>query len=116
MSRKKAVLINFVGVLVLSMPCVLGCNLWSGFTVLGMDVSGIEDFLVSQNILPLGSLLYVLFCTSRKGWGWDHFLAEANEGQGLAFPKGVRFYVSHVLPVIVLFIFIMGYWDKFIAG
>lgn len=116
MSRKKAVLINFVGVLVLSMPCVLGCNLWSGFTVLGMDVSGIEDFLVSQNILPLGSLLYVLFCTSRKGWGWDHFLAEANEGQGLAFPKGVRFYVSYVLPVIVLFIFIMGYWDKFIAG
>ena len=116
MSRKKAVLINFVGVLVLSMPCVLGCNLWSGFTVLGMDVSGIEDFLVSQNILPLGSLLYVLFCTSRKGWGWDRFLAEANEGQGLAFPKGVRFYVSYVLPVIVLFIFIMGYWDKFIAG
>ena len=113
MSRKKAVLINFAGVLVLSMPCVLGCSLWSGFTVLGMDVSGIEDFLVSQNILPLGSLLYVLFCTSKRGWGWDRFLAEANQGDGLAFPKGVRFYVSYILPLIVLFIFVMGYWNQF---
>ncbi len=112
-SRKKAVLVNFLGVLVLSMPCVLGSNLWSGFTVLGMDVSGIEDFLVSQNILPLGSLLYLLFCTSRRGWGWDHFLAEANQGDGLAFPKGVRVYVSYVLPLIVLFIFVMGYWNQF---
>ena len=111
--RKKAVLINLIGVFLLSMPCVLGSNLWSGFTVLGMDVSGIEDFLVSQNILPLGSLLYVLFCTSKKGWGWNRFLAEANEGQGLAFPKGVRFYVSYILPLIVLFIFVMGYWQKF---
>ncbi len=113
MSRKKAVLINFAGVLVLSMPCVLGCSLWSGFTVLGMDVSGIEDFLVSQNILPLGSLLYVLFCTSKRGWGWNRFLAEANQGDGLAFPKGVRFYVSYILPLIVLFIFVMGYWNQF---
>ena len=113
LSRKKAVLVNFAGVLLLSMPCVLGCNLWSGFTVLGMDISGIEDFLVSQNILPLGSLVYVLFCTSKRGWGWERFLAEANEGQGLAFPKGVRFYVTYILPVIVLFIFVMGYWSQF---
>ena len=63
--------------------------------------------------LPLGSLLYVLFCTSRKGWGWDKFLAEANEGEGLRFPKGVRFYVSYILPLIVLFIFVMGYWNQF---
>ena len=112
-SREKAVWINRVGVFLLSMPCVLGSNLWSGFTALGMDVSGIEDFLVSQNILPLGSLLYVLFCTSRRGWGWDKFLAEANEGQGLRFPRGVRFYVSYALPAIVLFIFVMGYWNQF---
>ena len=112
-SRKKAVLINFAGVLLLSMPCVLGCNLWSGFTVLGMDISGLEDFLVSQNILPLGSLLYVLFCTSRRGWGWERFLREANAGEGLAFPRAVRFYVSYVLPLIVLFIFVMGYWNQF---
>ncbi|MCI8303640.1 MAG: sodium-dependent transporter [Lawsonibacter sp.] len=112
-SRKKAVLINLVAVFLLSMPCVLGCNLWSGFTILGMDVSGIEDFLVSQNMLPLGSLLYVLFCTSKKGWGWEHFLAEANEGEGICFPRGVRFYVSYILPLIVLFIFVMGYWNQF---
>ena len=112
-SRKKAVLINLAGVFLLSMPCVLGSNLWSGFTVLGMDISGIEDFLVSQNILPLGSLIYLLFCTSKKGWGWDRFLTEANTGDGLRFPKAVRFYVSYILPVIVLFIFFMGYWNQF---
>ncbi len=114
LSRKKAVLINFAGVLLLSMPCILGCNVWSGFTVLGMDISGIEDFLVSQNILPLGSLVYVLFCTSRRGWDWKHFLAEANEGDGLRFPGKIRFYVSYILPAIVLFIFVMGYWDRFV--
>ena len=113
MSRKKAVLVNFIAVLILSMPCVLGSNLWSGVRVLGMDISGIEDFLVSQNILPLGSLVYVLFCTSRRGWGWDRFLAEANAGDGLRFPSGMRFYVSYILPVIVLFIFVMGYWSQF---
>ena len=112
-SRKQAVAVNFVGISLLSMPCVLGCNIWSELKILGMDISGIEDFLVSQNILPLGSLLYVLFCTSRKGWGWDAFLAEANQGQGLAFPKGVRAYVSYVLPAIVLFVFFMGYWNQF---
>ena len=114
LSRKKAVLINFAGVLLLSMPCILGCNVWSGFTILGMDISGIEDFLVSQNILPLGSLVYVLFCTSRRGWDWKHFLAEANEGDGLRFPGKIRFYVSYILPAIVLFIFVMGYWDRFV--
>ncbi len=113
LSRKKAVLINLIGIFLLSMPCVLGSNLWSGFTILGMDVSGIEDFLVSQNILPLGSLVYLLFCTSKKGWGWNRFLAEANTGDGLAFPKAVRFYVSYILPLIVLFIFVMGYWNQF---
>ena len=113
LSRKKAVLFNFIAVLALSMPCVLGSNVWSDFTILGMDVSGVEDFLVSQNILPLGSLLYVLFCTSRKGWGWEKFLEEANTGDGIRFPRAVRFYVSYILPVIVLFIFLMGYWNLF---
>ena len=114
-SRKKAVLVNFVAILLLSAPCALGFNLWSGFTVLGMDISTIEDFLVSQNILPLGSLLFVLFCVSKRGWGWDHFLAEANTGHGLMFPKGVRFYVTYILPLIVLFIFVMGYWNQFVG-
>ena len=112
-SRKKSVAVNLVGVLVLSMPCVLGYNLWAGFRPFGMDISSLEDFLVSNNLLPLGSLLYVLFCTRRSGWGWDNFLAEANTGDGLKFPRGVRFYVTWVLPLIVLFIFVMGYWNKF---
>lgn len=113
MSRKKAVLINLVGILVLSMPCVLGSNVWGDVRILGMDISGVEDFLVSQNILPLGSLLYLLFCVSRRGWGWDKFLAEANEGQGIRFPKSLRFYVTYILPVVVLGIFIMGYISFF---
>lgn len=115
-SRKKAVLVNFIWVLILSMPCVLGSNLWAAFRPLGMDISGIEDFLVSQNILPLGSLLYLLFCVSKRGWGWDAFLAEANAGSGLRFPAATRFYVTYVLPLIVLFIFVMGYWNTFWKG
>ena len=112
-SRKKAVLANLVGVLVLSMPCVLGSNVWSGVRILGMDISTVEDFLVSQNILPLGSLVYLLFCVSKAGWGWDNFLAEANAGQGLKFPRCVRFYVTYILPIVVLGIFIMGYFSFF---
>lgn len=112
-SRKKAVTVNFVAVLILSAPCALGFNVWSGFTILGMDISTIEDFLVSQNILPLGSLLYVLFCVSRKGWGWNSFLTEANTGDGAAFPKGLRFYMTYILPVIILVVFVLGYWDFF---
>ena len=112
--RKKAVLVNLVAILVLSMPCVLGFNLWSGVQLMGMGVSDFEDFLISNNILPLGSVVYLLFCVCKRGWGWDHFLKEANTGdQGLRFPKAVRFYVSWVLPAVVLFIFVMGYWNKF---
>ena len=112
-SRKKAVAVNCIAILILSAPCALGFNLLSGFTILGMDISGFEDFLVSQNILPLGSLVYLLFCVSRRGWGWNNFLAEANAGDGVKFPSGVRFYVSKILPIIVLFIFFMGYWNQF---
>ena len=114
-SRRKAVAVNCVAVLLLSAPCALGFNLWSGFTVLGMDISGIEDFLVSQNVLPLGSLVYLVFCVSRRGWGWENFLAEANTGAGLKFPGRVRFYVTYILPLVVLFIFFMGYWNQFFA-
>lgn len=112
-SRKKGVLVNLVGVLVLSMPCVLGSNVWSNVRILGMDISTVEDFLVSQNILPLGSLVYLLFCVSKLGWGWDNFLAEANAGQGLKFPKSIRFYVTYILPIVVLIIFVLGYISFF---
>ena len=114
-SRKKAVLVNGVLILMLSMPCVLGFNLWSGFAPLGAGstIQDLEDFVVSNNLLPLGSLAYLLFCTSRYGWGWDNFIQEADAGKGIRFPKWARFYLSYILPVIVLFIFVMGYWNKF---
>ena len=72
----------------------------------------LEDFIVSNNLLPLGSLVYLLFCVTRYGWGWDNFLKEANAGTGLKFPKNkaVKFYLTFILPVVVLFIFVQGYW------
>ena len=74
----------------------------------------LEDFLISDNLLPLGSLVYLLFCVSRRGWGWDAFCREANTGEGLSFPGWARAYVTWVLPLIVLFIFGTGYWNKFV--
>lgn len=113
--RKKAVMINIVAIIVLSMPCILGFNLWSGFQPLGEGtvVLDLEDFIVSNNVLPLGSLVYLMFCTYRYGWGWQGFINEANAGEGRKFPVAVRAYVSYVLPLIVLVIFFKGYWDKF---
>ena len=115
-TRKKAVLVNMVLIIVLSIPCVLGFNLWKGFAPLGAGtgVMDLEDFIVSNNLLPLGSLVYLLFCTSRYGWGWKSFTEEANAGEGLRFPKWVRFYVTFILPLIVLFIFVWGYLSKFV--
>lgn len=116
-TRKKSVLVNLVLILVLSLPCVLGFNVWSDIAPLGAGstIQDLEDFIVSNNLLPLGSLLYLLFCTSRYGWGWDNFIAEADAGKGIKFPKWARFYVSYILPLIVLFILVMGYWQKFAA-
>ena len=110
-SVKTAVLVNTGAIILLSMPCVLGFNLWSGFTPFGpgSGVLDLEDFLVSNNLLPLGSLVYLLFCTSRYGWGYEKFLAEANAGAGIKFPRGMRIYVSYVMPLIVLAIFVQGY-------
>lgn len=114
-SRKKAVLWNLVAIVVLSMPCVLGFNLLSGFMPFGegSNVLDLEDFIVSNNLLPLGSLIYLLFCTSRYGWGYDKFLEEANAGKGMRFPRWIRGYVKFILPIIVIGIFIMGYYTKF---
>lgn len=114
-SVKTAVVWNVAAVILLSVPCVLGFNLWSGFAPLGegTNVLDLEDFLVSNNLLPVGSLLYLLFCTSRYGWGFEKFLKEANEGTGLKFPGWAKVYVSYVLPVVILVIFLQGYWAKF---
>ena len=114
-SRKKAVIINGILILVLSVPCVLGFNVLSGVQPLGegSTIMDLEDFIVSNNILPLGSLVYLVFCTSRYGWGWKNFRKEANTGEGLKFPNWIRVYVSYILPIIVLAIFIQGYIAKF---
>lgn len=110
-SLKKSTMINGAVLVVLSLPCVLGLTVWSDFTILGKNIMDIEDFIVSSNLLPLGSLVYLLFCMSRYGWGFDNFIAEANAGEGLKFPtnKVVRIYLTFVLPAIVLFIFVQGY-------
>ena len=114
-SRKKTVLINGIAIILLSLPCVFGFNIWSGFQPMGAGstIQDLEDFIVSNNLLPLGSMVYLLFCTSRYGWGWKYFLAEADTGKGVKFPAWARVYVSYILPLIVLFIFIMGYYQKF---
>lgn len=113
---KKAILVNMLAVTLLSVPCVLGFNVWSGFAPFGAgsNVLDLEDFLVSNNLLPLGSLVYLLFCTSRYGWGFKNFLAEANEGRGVKFPTWARIYISYGIPLIILFIFFQGYWAKFV--
>ena len=108
-SRKKACLICCIGIFLLSLPCLLGYNLWSGVRpIAGHDILDSEDFMVSNVMLPLGSALFVLFCTVRYGWGWKNFMAEANEGTGLKVAQWMRPYMTYVLPVIVLVIFIIG--------
>ena len=116
-SVKKAVVVNMIAVTLLSLPCVLGFNVWSNVTPFGpgSTILDLEDFIVSNNLLPLGSLVYLLFCTSRYGWGFKNFLGEANEGKGIKFPVWARVYVSYIIPVVVLYIFVQGYWSKFYA-
>ena len=116
-SRKKSSLVNLVLIILLSMPCVLGYNIWSwdGFAVFGGAVLDFEDFLVSNLFLPLGSLIYLLFCVSRYGWGWDNYKKEVNTGEGLKIHDWMRGYLTYGLPVIVLFIFAFGIYDKFFA-
>ena len=103
--------------ILLSLPCVFGFNIWSGFEPLGKGtcVLDLEDFLVSNNILPLGSLIFLAFCTTRYGWGWDNYKKEVNTGDGLKMHDWMRGYLTYGLPLIVLFIFVFGLYDKFIA-
>ena len=111
-SRKKACSLNILIVILLSLPCALGFSLLSGVAPLGAGstIMDLEDFLVSNNVLPLGSLVYVLFCCSKRGWGWENFLSEANQGKGLRFPGGIRLYIKYIVPLIILYILIQGYY------
>lgn len=114
-SRKKAVLINIILLTVLSVPCILGFNVLAGIQPLGANtnIMDFEDFLVSNNLLPIGSLIYLLFCVLKNGWGWDHFVKEANSGKGMKFPRILKYYMIFVLPVIIVVIYLKGYWDLF---
>ena len=116
-SRKKSSLVNLVLIILLSMPCVLGYNLWAwdGFAVFGGAVLDVEDFLISNLFLPLGSLVYLLFCVTRYGWGWQNYKKEVNTGKGLKVQDWMRGYLTYVLPLIVVFIFAFGLYDKFLA-
>lgn len=112
--RNKAVVINVFGVAILSLPCVLGFNLLSGLTIPKIgNIQDIEDFIVSNNLLPLGSLIYLRFCTSRYGWGFKNFIEEVNTGNGVKLPAKLRFYLTWVLPFVVLAIWAAGYIQKF---
>lgn len=114
-SRKKSCEVNAVLLSVLSLPCALGFNLLSGIHPFGADstIMDLEDFLVSNILLPIGSLIFILFCVSKKGWGWDNFVNEANTGKGIKVKKFMRGYMTYVLPVIVLIVFAMGIYDFF---
>ena len=107
-SRRKVSLINIVLLMVLSLPCILGFTALSDIQLFGKGIMDMEDFAVSNVLLPLGSLAYVLFCTSRYGWGWDNYIAEVNAGKGLKLAKWMRPYVTYVLPIIILIVFVMS--------
>ena len=114
-SRKKSVAINIVALIILSLPAILGYNVLSDIAPLGAGstLMDLEDFLVSYNILPLGSLIFVLFCVRKNGWGFDNFIKEANEGKGISFPTSARKYMNYVLPAIIVVVYLKGYYDKF---
>lgn len=115
--RLKSVKVNIVALILLSLPAILGFNLWSGFVPLGegTGIMDLEDFLVSYNLLPLGSLVFVLFCTRKNGWGFQNFIAESNKGEGINFPKAVQTYMTYGLPLIIVIVYLKGYYDMFVG-
>ncbi|MBO5373275.1 MAG: sodium-dependent transporter [Lachnospiraceae bacterium] len=118
MERKKAVMINILLIIVLSIPAVLGFNVLSGIQLLGegSTIMDVEDFLVSYNLLPLGSMVFVLFCVKKNGWGWKSFIAEANAGEGKNIPASaaLKFYMTYILPMIIIAVYLKGYYDTFV--
>ena len=104
-SRKKSSVINFAIVFITSLPCMFGFNLLSGVNVLGMGILDMEDFVVSNILLPLGSLVYLLFCVTKFGWGFDNYYNECNTGKGMKLPRIVKPYLQYVLPILILIVF-----------
>ena len=114
-SRKKACVINGIAMFILSLPCVLGFNAWSGFQPFGngSNIMDLEDFLVSNIILPLGTLCVVIFCTTKFGWGWKNFKEEANTGKGLKVANWMRIYMTYIIPVVIVILFGLGLYNFF---
>ncbi len=109
-TRKRAVAINAPILVLLSLPCVFGYNLWSDFVVPGIgDVQSLEDFILSNNILPIGCFIFVMFCTTKRGWGWDKFIAEVDKGQGMRFPQWGHLWVKYGVPVLIAIVFVTGW-------
>ncbi len=110
MNRKKTAIVSGIGMFILTIPCALGFNLWSGFMPFGdgTGVLDLEDFVVSNLMLPIGALIYCLFCTIRYGWGWDNYIKEANEGKGAKMPAFLKNYMKFFVPVVILLIFVVG--------
>lgn len=113
-TRKKAVTVNIIAIILLSLPCALGFNLLSEFQPFGAGstVQDLENFILSNTLLPLGSLLYLLFCTNRYAWNWDNYYAEVNSGKGLKLPKWTKGYLTYILPLVIIFILIQGFIEK----
>lgn len=102
-------MINLVVILIASMPCVLGYNVWSDWKLIGgRDVLDSEDFIVSNLLLPFGSFVYLLFCVTKWGWGFEKYLEEANTGKGIKISRALKPYFQFILPILILVIFIQG--------
>ena len=115
LNRKKVALINIILMLVLSLPCILGFSVLSDVAIGNKGIMDIEDFIVSNVLLPVGSLVYVLFCSHKFGWGWKNFSDEVNSGtKGIKFPKALKIYMQYILPLIILVIFISSIITLFI--
>ena len=113
-SRGKSAIVNFICITLLALPCVLGFNVWKSFSIPRIGgVLEMEDFLVSNTLLPIGALVYALFCCHKAGWGWDGFVAEADAGAGAKFPKCLRFYLTWILPLLLGAVLVIGYVQKF---
>ena len=112
-ARRKTSLITGAALAVLTMPCVLGFSVWSDVKLLGLSIMDFEDFAVNNVLLPLGSLIFLVFCTCRYGWGWKNFVEEANSGTGLKVQSWMRFYMTWILPVIIALIFALGMYQFF---
>lgn len=108
LSRKKATFINCVGVLVLSIPCVLGFNVWDKISLFGKNILDMEDFIVSNLLLPVGALVFLLFCVTKWGWGFDKYIKEANTGKGMKMPHWLKYYFRFVMPIFIIVILVVG--------